>query len=105
MFRRSQLLPKGFADGSAQAPTSLEEILAAAEFPEDAAKDGYRFVGSELKPDSLVLLAEPEPGVTGSDTLRLRMAGNRTTRWLEAYVRLLQKVRGTELPAVQADMR
>lgn len=40
----------------------------------DGAADGYRFIVSALKRDSAYLLAEPVPGVTGSESVLLRVA-------------------------------
>jgi prepilin-type N-terminal cleavage/methylation domain-containing protein/prepilin-type processing-associated H-X9-DG protein len=69
-----------FANGAF--PQSLAPLLEAAGFPPDGAKDGYRFLPSQLvlqedpprgAPDALVLLAEPVPGVTGSESALLRV--------------------------------
>ncbi len=68
----------GYHDAHGHFPSSLETVLASARFPRDGAKDGYRFLASSLEPQSLVLLAEPVPGVTGSDTGQLRMTSTRT---------------------------
>jgi type II secretory pathway pseudopilin PulG len=48
--------------------SSLAEILRVVGFSEDGAKDGYRFVPSHITRHSIVILAEPVPGVTGSET-------------------------------------
>ena len=66
-------------------PKSLAPLFEAAGFPEDGAKDGYRYVPSRLllaedlpreAPDSLVVLAEPIPGVTGSESALLHVTGD-----------------------------
>ena len=58
--------------GNGAFPSSMEGILAAAGFPAEGAKDGYRFSPTTIEPDSVVVLAEPVPGVTGSETGQLR---------------------------------
>ncbi len=59
-------------------PTSMEAILAAAKLPGGGAADGYRFSLSSLEPHSAVILAEPVPGVTGSETGQLRVSATGT---------------------------
>jgi prepilin-type N-terminal cleavage/methylation domain-containing protein/prepilin-type processing-associated H-X9-DG protein len=65
-------------------PDSLAPLLKTAEFPEDGAKDGYRFIPSRLvlrenapgATDTFVVLAEPIPGVTGSESAILRITAD-----------------------------
>jgi prepilin-type N-terminal cleavage/methylation domain-containing protein len=59
-------------------PTSMEAILAAAKFPAGGAKGGYRFSLTSVEPHSAVILAEPVPGVTGSETGQLRVSATQT---------------------------
>ena len=49
-------------------PRSLDEILRLANFPPGNARDGYRYSIERLAPAEVVLLAEPVPGVTGSES-------------------------------------
>lgn len=50
-------------------PESLTEIFQQAGLPPEGAKDGYRyFLQSKPLPDYLAILAEPVPGVTGSES-------------------------------------
>ena len=55
-------------DADGRFPASLGDVLKATGFPEDGAKDGYRFVGTRFELHAVVILAEPVPGVTGSET-------------------------------------
>jgi prepilin-type N-terminal cleavage/methylation domain-containing protein len=55
-------------------PASLDGVLKASDLPTDSALDGYRFVASSLDDDSATILAEPIPGVTGSETGLLHVA-------------------------------
>jgi prepilin-type N-terminal cleavage/methylation domain-containing protein/prepilin-type processing-associated H-X9-DG protein len=65
-------------------PDSLAPLLKAAGFPEDGARDGYRFVPSRFAlrgdvpgaADTFVVLAEPVPGVTGSESAILRITAD-----------------------------
>jgi prepilin-type N-terminal cleavage/methylation domain-containing protein/prepilin-type processing-associated H-X9-DG protein len=54
-------------------PTNLTSILTAAGLPAAGAAGGYRFTASSLGPQSVAILAEPVPGVTGSETGQLRV--------------------------------
>ena len=58
----------GTHDAVGRFPASLGAVLDAAGFPEDGAKDGYRFIASRVEPHVVVILAEPVPGVTGAET-------------------------------------
>lgn len=49
-------------------PRSLDEILRLANFPAGNAKDGYRYSIERLTPGEVAMLAEPIPGVTGSES-------------------------------------
>jgi prepilin-type N-terminal cleavage/methylation domain-containing protein/prepilin-type processing-associated H-X9-DG protein len=55
-------------DHSGRFPTSLAEVLESAQFPPDGAKDGYKFIATQLTPNAATILAEPVPGVTGSES-------------------------------------
>jgi prepilin-type N-terminal cleavage/methylation domain-containing protein len=54
-------------------PTSFPTLLALAKLPADGAKDGFQFIPLELKPDGAKLIAQPIPGVTGSDQCYLTL--------------------------------
>jgi prepilin-type processing-associated H-X9-DG protein len=57
-----------YHDTHATFPLSLADVLDAAGFPPDGAKDGYRFIASSLEKDAATILGEPIPGVTGGQT-------------------------------------
>ncbi len=57
-----------YFDRNGRYPSSLADILKLAGFSSDSAEGGYKFVVLELTPNSLKLLAEPVPGVTGSES-------------------------------------
>ena len=59
-------------------PASMEEILAVAKLPSGGASGGYRFTAASLGAQSAVILAEPIPGVTGSETGQLRVSPGAT---------------------------
>ena len=59
-------------------PSSLDTVLRVASLPADGAVDGYRFLASHLDESSVTLVAEPVPGVTGSETGLLHVAKSRT---------------------------
>jgi prepilin-type processing-associated H-X9-DG protein/prepilin-type N-terminal cleavage/methylation domain-containing protein len=73
-------------DRTRQLPTSLADILAPCpdgqcadqeprpSLPPDGAADGYKFIALRLTDDAVSILAEPVPGVTGSDSLLLQMS-------------------------------
>jgi prepilin-type processing-associated H-X9-DG protein len=62
-----------YHDTAGQFPTSLGAVLALAELP--AVQGGFRFVALQLRPTESLLLAEPLPGYTGSESGLLRVAG------------------------------
>jgi prepilin-type N-terminal cleavage/methylation domain-containing protein len=55
------------AERSGDFPDSLEGILAAADIP-GPTKDGFKLVALVITPERVTLVAEPLPGVTGSET-------------------------------------
>jgi prepilin-type N-terminal cleavage/methylation domain-containing protein len=55
-------------------PDSLEDILVSGRTRIDEARHGYKFVALRLSDTSVSLLAEPVPGVTGSESLVLDIA-------------------------------
>jgi len=57
-----------YYDQSGRFPSSLSEVLQSAQFPPDGAKDGYKFIATQLTPNAATILAEPVPGVTGSES-------------------------------------
>ena len=61
-----------YVDAHGALPASLGAILSLAEL--QPAEDGYKFVALKLAPEELLLLAEPLPGYTGSETGLLRFA-------------------------------
>ena len=69
-------------------PTSLAPILEDAKLPADGAIDGYHVVALKLAAHAVSLLAEPMPGITGSDSLRLDLRvdqGRLVTSGLTAF--------------------
>ncbi len=52
-------------------PASLDDILVGGTTTFDDARDGYKFVALRLTSTGVSILAEPVPGVTGSDSLVL----------------------------------
>ena len=50
-------------------PDSLAAILAGTNLPPDGAADGYKFVALRLEAQRVSILAEPLPGITGSESL------------------------------------
>jgi prepilin-type N-terminal cleavage/methylation domain-containing protein/prepilin-type processing-associated H-X9-DG protein len=67
-----------YHDARGNFPSGLPAILAAAGLPADGAIDGYFYSLSSQTPESVVVLAEPVPGVTGSETGRLQVNGTAT---------------------------
>jgi prepilin-type N-terminal cleavage/methylation domain-containing protein/prepilin-type processing-associated H-X9-DG protein len=59
-------------------PGSLAQILEAAQFPADGAKDGFRFILSKATASELQIDGEPKPGKTGWETGRLLVSKGRT---------------------------
>jgi len=59
-------------DQSGRFPPAMADVFRIAQFPPDGAKDGYKYIGIVLKPDKVTILAEPVPGVTGSESGLLR---------------------------------
>jgi prepilin-type N-terminal cleavage/methylation domain-containing protein len=59
-------------------PSSMEAILAAAQWPGGGARDGYWFSAASIDSQSVLILAEPVPGVTGSETGQLRVTSTGT---------------------------
>lgn len=57
-----------YAERTGGFPASLSDIFAAAQIPAEGTKDGYKFAASKLTRQAISLLAEPVPGVTGSET-------------------------------------
>jgi prepilin-type N-terminal cleavage/methylation domain-containing protein/prepilin-type processing-associated H-X9-DG protein len=55
-------------------PSGMPAILEAANLPAEGAIGGYAFTLSSLTAQSAVVLAEPVPGVTGSETGQLRVS-------------------------------
>ena len=77
-LKQIALAAHNYHDAHGRFPTSLRELLQAAKLSADGAQDGHRFVATALSSQALVLLAEPVPGVTGSETAVLRMTATRT---------------------------
>jgi prepilin-type N-terminal cleavage/methylation domain-containing protein/prepilin-type processing-associated H-X9-DG protein len=57
-----------YHDRNGKFPSSLAEILQAAGLPADGIKDGSRFAATTLAPNTVRILGEPKPGVTGTQT-------------------------------------
>ncbi len=60
-------------DRTGHLPHSLEDILIGGTTTFDDAEDGYKFVALRLTDKAVSLLAEPVPGITGTDSLVLDM--------------------------------
>lgn len=56
---------------------SLAEILIALNLPADGLLGGFHFTAPVLEPDLVVVMAEPDPGVTGFDTFVLRVSAGK----------------------------
>jgi prepilin-type N-terminal cleavage/methylation domain-containing protein len=54
-------------------PDSLAAVLELSRMPPDGQMDGYKFLAVKLMPDETTILAEPKPGVTGSESALLRL--------------------------------
>jgi prepilin-type N-terminal cleavage/methylation domain-containing protein/prepilin-type processing-associated H-X9-DG protein len=67
-----------YHDAYGRFPSGIEEIFTAARWPNGGAKDGYWFSLASTSPDAMVILAEPVPGVTGSETGQLRASATGT---------------------------
>jgi prepilin-type N-terminal cleavage/methylation domain-containing protein len=59
-------------DAYGKFPPTIEAILTAATLPGDGAAGGYRFSPTALGEHEAIILAEPVPGVTGSESGQLR---------------------------------
>jgi prepilin-type N-terminal cleavage/methylation domain-containing protein len=59
-------------------PASMDGILTAARWPGGATRDGYWFTLDSVSTQSAIILAEPVPGVTGSETGRLSVSPTST---------------------------
>jgi prepilin-type N-terminal cleavage/methylation domain-containing protein len=62
-----------YHDATGEFPTSLGAVLELAKLP--ALQSGFRFVALQLRPTESLLLAEPLPGYTGSESGLLRVTG------------------------------
>lgn len=69
-----------YHDANGSFPSSLADVLMAADKAADGLIDGFDFTAPALSPDVAVIMAEPDPGVTGSETGMLRVASTRTNR-------------------------
>jgi prepilin-type N-terminal cleavage/methylation domain-containing protein/prepilin-type processing-associated H-X9-DG protein len=65
-LKQMSLALHNYHDANRTFPLSLGEILEASRLP--PAKDGFRFAALKIAPQQVHLLAEPLPGVTGSET-------------------------------------
>lgn len=64
-----------YRDANGSFPASLAEILSANDrSPSDGLIGGFHFTAPTLEPHLVVIMAEPDPGVTGSDTGILRVS-------------------------------
>lgn len=65
-----------YHDASGSFPVSLTEILIGLKLPSDGLIDGFRFTAPTREKDLMVVMAEPDPGVTGFETGILRVASS-----------------------------
>jgi prepilin-type N-terminal cleavage/methylation domain-containing protein/prepilin-type processing-associated H-X9-DG protein len=71
-----------YHDRNGRFPSSLAEILQTSGVPPDGEKDGIKFEDVVISPNTVRVIGEPKPGVTGSETGNLfvdRTNGARTT--------------------------
>jgi prepilin-type N-terminal cleavage/methylation domain-containing protein len=73
-LKQMALAVHSYHDENGRLPGSLEDILASSKTPFEDARDGYKFVALRLSRTAVSLLAEPVPGITGSDSLVLDIA-------------------------------
>jgi prepilin-type N-terminal cleavage/methylation domain-containing protein/prepilin-type processing-associated H-X9-DG protein len=67
-----------YRDAYGRFPSGMADIFTAARWPNAGAKDGYWFSLASTSADAVVILAEPVPGVTGSETGQLRTSASGT---------------------------
>jgi prepilin-type N-terminal cleavage/methylation domain-containing protein/prepilin-type processing-associated H-X9-DG protein len=65
-------------DAYGKFPPTIEAVLTAAKLPGDGAAGGYRFSPTTLAAHEAIILAEPVPGVTGSESGQLRVTATTT---------------------------
>ncbi|WP_396625229.1 type II secretion system protein [Luteitalea sp.] len=75
-LRQLALAVHGYHDREGRLPASLDDILVAGRTRHDEARDGYKFVALHLSRTAVSLLAEPVPGITGSDSLVIDISLN-----------------------------
>jgi prepilin-type N-terminal cleavage/methylation domain-containing protein/prepilin-type processing-associated H-X9-DG protein len=66
-----------YHDANGSFPESMAEVLSGRAAAADGLIGGFHFSG-QLSPQAAMILAEPDPGVTGWDTLVLNVSGNRS---------------------------
>jgi prepilin-type N-terminal cleavage/methylation domain-containing protein len=65
-----------YHDSARSFPVSLTGILIALNLPGDGVIDGFRFTAPTRQKDVMVVMAEPDPGVTGFETGILRVTSS-----------------------------
>ena len=64
----------GYHDSAGRFPASMADVLAAAAMPPEGEAGGYKFLEWRLAEHAATILAEPVPGVTGSESAILHTA-------------------------------
>jgi prepilin-type N-terminal cleavage/methylation domain-containing protein/prepilin-type processing-associated H-X9-DG protein len=64
----------GYYDRNGRFPAAMADVLSAATMPPDGEAGGYRFLEWRLAEQTATILAEPVPGVTGSESAILHTA-------------------------------
>jgi len=76
-LKQMSLAVISYHDANDSFPASLAEILIGMDLPADGLIGGFHYTASTLDKDLLVVMAEPDPGVTGFETGILRVAVGR----------------------------
>jgi len=73
-LRELTLVMQDFRRVNGEFPTTWVKVLEIGKAPAGGAVSGFQLIPEKLTPNELLITAEPLAGITGSDTLRLRVA-------------------------------